>query len=237
MKTEFHPSGLRGHANHGWLNTWHSFSFAGWYDPTRVHFGALRVLNDDYVAAGMGFAEHPHDNMEIVTLMMDGELEHRDSMGNREILRRGEVQAMSAGTGIRHSERNASQSEPLHLFQIWIFPRHKNIEPRYDQRQFLSTQQNNAWQLLVSPDGEYDSIVIGQDAWFSTVKLDAGLETAYQLHHPDNGAYAFVIEGEASIGDRLLTRRDALGVTETDAFNIKANSPLHLLMIEVPMHW
>jgi redox-sensitive bicupin YhaK (pirin superfamily) len=202
-----------------------------------VHFGALRVLNDDYVAAGMGFAEHPHDNMEIVTLMMDGELEHRDSMGNREILRRGEVQAMSAGTGIRHSERNPSQTVPLHLFQIWIFPRHKNTEPRYAQRQFLNTQQDNDWQLVVSPDGEKDSIIIGQDAWFSAIRLDAGLETAYQLHHPDNGAYAFVIEGEASIGDRLLTRRDALGVTETDAFNIKANSPLHLLMIEVPMHW
>jgi redox-sensitive bicupin YhaK (pirin superfamily) len=237
MKTQYHPSGLRGHANHGWLNTWHSFSFAGWYDPTRVHFGALRVLNDDYVAAGMGFAEHPHDNMEIVTLMMDGELEHRDSMGNREILRRGEVQAMSAGTGIRHSERNASHSEPLHLFQIWIFPRHKNTEPRYAQRQFLNTQQDNDWQLVVSPDGEQGSIVIGQDAWFSTVKLDAGLETSYPLHHLDNGAYAFVIEGEASIGDRILARRDALGVTEADTFKIKANSPLHLLMIEVPMHW
>lgn len=202
-----------------------------------MHFGALRVLNDDYVAAGMGFAEHPHDNMEIVTLMMDGELEHRDSMGNREILRRGEVQAMSAGTGIRHSERNASHSEPLHLFQIWIFPRHKNTEPRYAQRQFLNTQQDNDWQLVVSPDGEQGSIVIGQDAWFSTVKLDAGLETSYPLHHPDNGAYAFVIEGEASIGDRILARRDALGVTEADTFKIKANSPLHLLMIEVPMHW
>jgi redox-sensitive bicupin YhaK (pirin superfamily) len=237
MKTEYHPSGLRGHANHGWLNTWHSFSFAGWFDPTRVHFGALRVLNDDYVAADMGFAEHPHDNMEIVTLMMEGELEHRDSMGNHEILRRGEVQAMSAGTGIRHSERNASHSDPLHLFQIWVFPRHKNTEPRYAQRQFLSTQQDNAWQLLVSPDGENDSIVIGQDAWFSTVRLDAGIETSYTLHNPENGAYAFVIEGEAHIGERTLARRDALGVIETDTFSIKANQPLHLLMIEVPMHW
>jgi quercetin 2,3-dioxygenase len=237
MKTVYHPSGLRGHANHGWLKTWHSFSFAGWYDAARINFGALRVLNDDMVAPGMGFPTHPHDNMEIVTLMMKGELEHQDSMGNREILRRGEVQAMSAGTGIRHSERNASETEPLHLFQIWVFPRANNTKPRYDQKQFLSMQQPDSWQLLVSPDGADNSILIGQDAWFSTARLSQGKELEYTMHKEGNGAYVFVIEGSAEAGGEILSHRDAAGITETAQFSVKASEDLHLLVIEVPMEF
>jgi len=237
MKTVYHPAGLRGHANHGWLNTWHSFSFAGWYDASRIHFGALRVLNDDSVAPGMGFSTHPHDNMEIVTLMMQGALEHQDSMGNREILRSGEVQAMSAGTGIRHSEKNASDTEPLHLFQIWVFPRERDTKPRYDQKQFLDHQQQDAWQLLVSPDGAENSIVIGQDAWFSTTRLGAGQSLDYHFHKAGNGAYAFVIEGQAEAGGETLSHRDAAGITETDRFSITAKEDLHLLVIEVPMEF
>lgn len=238
MNTIYHPSGLRGHANHGWLKTWHSFSFAGWYDPSRVHFGALRVLNDDYVAAGMGFAPHPHDNMEIVTIMIDGTLEHQDSMGHKELLRAGEVQAMSAGTGIQHSERNASHTDPLHLFQIWIFPREKNTTPRYAQKSFAEAISNTQdWTLLVSPDGEKGSLEIGQDAWFTMGNLTENRVVEYQIHKPGNGVYVFVVSGSVVVDEFQLHQRDALGITETDNIKIKASDDSKLLVMEVPMHW
>jgi redox-sensitive bicupin YhaK (pirin superfamily) len=239
MNAIYHPSDLRGHANHGWLKTWHSFSFAGWYDPSRVHFGALRVLNDDYVAAGMGFAPHPHDNMEIVTIMMDGTLEHQDSMGHKELLRAGEVQAMSAGTGIQHSERNASDVEPLHLFQIWIFPREKNTKPRYAQKSFEhhKTEGAKEWNLLVSPDGAAGSLEIGQDTWFTMGTISEQQVVEYQLHKPGNGVYVFVVSGSVVADEFQLHHRDALGITETDNIKIKATEESKLLVIEVPMHW
>ncbi len=239
MNTIHHPAGLRGHANHGWLKTWHSFSFAGWYDPHKVHFGALRVLNDDYVAGGMGFASHPHDNMEIVTLMMEGTLEHQDSMGHRELLRAGEVQAMSAGTGIMHSERNASPTESLHLFQIWVFPKEKNTTPRYAQKSFAEQidQAESGCTLLVSPDGALGSMEIGQDAWFSMVKMAEGSTFSYDLKKAGNGVYAFLVSGNVSIGGISLHHRDALGITDTAQIGFHASSASKVLLIEVPMHW
>lgn len=238
MNAIYHPSGLRGHANHGWLKTWHSFSFAGWYDPSRIHFGALRVLNDDYVAPGMGFATHPHDNMEIVTIMMDGTLEHQDSMGHKELLRAGEVQAMSAGTGIQHSERNASHTDPLHLFQIWMFPREKNTTPRYAQKSFAAAINNaQDWTLLVSPDGENGSLEIGQDAWFTMGTISEQQVVEYQIHKPGNGVYVFAVSGSVVVDEFQLHQRDALGITETDNIKIKATEDTKLLVMEVPMHW
>jgi redox-sensitive bicupin YhaK (pirin superfamily) len=238
MNTIYHPAGLRGGANHGWLKTWHSFSFGGWYDPSRIHFGALRVLNDDYVAPGMGFATHPHDNMEIVTIMMDGTLEHQDSMGHKEQLRAGEVQAMSAGTGIQHSERNASHTDPLHLFQIWIFPRAKNTTPRYAQKSFaeaIGSAQD--WTVLVSPDGANGSLEIGQDAWFSMARIPAGADRTYEVKNAGNGVYAFVVSGAIEIAGNQLMHRDALGITEASSILTKANEDAQVLFIEVPMHW
>jgi len=239
MNTVFHPAGLRGHANHGWLKTWHSFSFAGWYDPNKIHFGALRVLNDDYVAGGMGFSTHPHDNMEIVTIMMDGTLEHQDSMGHRELLRAGEVQAMSAGTGIMHSERNADKTQPLHLFQIWIFPREKNTTPRYAQKSFArqTAATPNNWTMLVSPDAAQGSLEIGQDAWFSIADISKDNSLNYTLKKSDNGIYVFVVSGTLETADIELHHRDALGITETNSIEIKAKEDSKVLLIEVPMHW
>lgn len=235
MKTIIHRAGTRGHANHGWLNTYHTFSFANYYDPERIHFGALRVLNDDWIAGGEGFGKHPHDNMEIVTIMLNGELRHGDSMGHSEVLAENEVQAMSAGTGIFHSEVNNLQDKPAQLLQIWVFPEQKNLKPRYEQKAFNPAQRQNIWHLMVAPN-QADALDIKQDAWFSRANLEIGQQLTYKVHTPGNGVYLFVINGVISTdGDLMLNRRDGAGLWETDQITLQAKENSDILAIEVPM--
>lgn len=234
MKTIFHPSNERGHANHGWLDAYHSFSFASWQDQSKVHFGALRVLNDDTISGGMGFGMHPHDNMEIVTIPLEGAIEHRDNMGHSAIISAGEVQHMSAGTGVMHSERNPNQNELLKLLQIWVFPEKHGVTPSYDQRKFEIADRKNTFQTLVSPEGG-DSIKINQKSWFSLANLDKGQTISYDLHGAGQGVYAFLISGNVSAEDVKLEKRDAVGIWETDKITFTANEDAELLLIEVPM--
>ena len=236
MKTILHKAETRGHANHGWLNSYHTFSFAGYYDPQRIHFGALRVLNDDIVAAGMGFGAHPHDNMEIISIPTFGDLQHKDNMGNTQVIRQGDVQVMSAGTGIEHSEMNKNKEKEVRFFQIWVFPKEKNVKPRYDQKNFSDADLKNKLLTVVSPIGTNDGgVQIHQDAWFSLGKMDKGFSATYNLHKKENGVYAFVVEGGVTINGEKLNRRDGLGITETDKLEIKADSDAELLLMEVPV--
>lgn len=234
MKTILHTADTRGGANHGWLNAKHSFSFGHFYNPDRVHFGALRVLNDDSIAGGTGFGTHPHDNFEIVTIPLQGGVEHRDSMGNHGIIRPGEVQIMSAGTGIQHSEYNADKDTELKLFQIWVFPKERDIQPRYDQRAYPVEGRQNRWQIVVSPKHE-EAVWINQDAYFNLGHFDAGKEVEYKVNTPGNGMYLMVVEGSVEVDGKTLNRRDAIGVWDTDALAIKLNAESELLLLEVPM--
>lgn len=236
MKQILHKANTRGHADHGWLNSWHTFSFAGYYDPERIHFGALRVLNDDTVAGGMGFGKHPHDNMEIISIPLEGALEHGDSMGNVGIIRKGDVQAMSAGTGIIHSEKNANADQEVKFLQIWVFPNRKSVTPRYDQKNFSEDEKHNKLLTVVSPVNSNDGgIQIHQDAWFHLTRLDAGVSVDYEMKKPGNGLYVFMIEGDAAINGIELNRRDGLGLSEFTQATIKANSNAEILLMEVPM--
>ena len=234
-----HKADTRGHADHGWLNARHTFSFANHYDPERMHFGVLRVLNDDRIAAGKGFGTHPHDNMEIVTIPLSGALEHKDSMGNIGVIEQGDVQAMSAGSGVKHSEYNKNADQPCSLLQIWVFPKVKNIEPRYDQKTFLPAGRQNKLQVLVAPGGHPEdsggAMEINQDSWFSLGRFDAGESFFYEIKKPGNGVYAFLISGEAEVGGQNLGRRDAVGISETDGFEVKIMDAAEVLLIEVPM--
>ncbi|MGQ0828945.1 MAG: pirin family protein [Bacteroidota bacterium] len=236
MKTVFHKASERGHADHGWLNARHSFSFASYNDPRKVHFGLLRVLNDDIVAPGTGFGMHPHDNMEIVTIPLKGTLEHRDSMGNMGVIKPNEIQAMSAGSGLMHSEYNHSKTEPINLLQIWVFPKVKNIEPRYDQRVFTEEEKNGKFKTIVAPVKADDIMWINQDAYFSLGKFKTGASVDYTIQHKNNGVYIFIIEGEVTIDGQKLEKRDALGVWETDKISIHVNSDAEILIIDVPMN-
>lgn len=236
MKLTLHRAGCRGHMDHGWLNTWHSFSFASYYNPDRIHFGALRVLNDDTIKPGMGFGTHPHDNMEIITIVLDGELEHRDSMGNGSVIHSGEVQVMSAGTGIRHSEFNHSQKNEVSLLQIWVFPDKKNVEPRYDQKRFKEEEMSNKWRTVVSPDGSDHSLWIHQQAWFSLGDFEAGSTFSYQLQKAGNGVYVFLISGETEVASETLNSRDALCIEEINSeITMKTIKQSKVLIMEVPM--
>lgn len=236
MKTTVHRAGCRGHADHGWLKTWHSFSFANYYNPDRMHFGALRVLNDDTIQAGMGFGTHPHDNMEIITIVLEGELEHRDSMGNGSVIRPGEVQVMSAGTGIQHSEFNPSETNELSLLQIWVFPDKKNVEPRYGQAGFSADEMNGKWRTVVSPDGKDNSLWIHQQAWFSLGVFESGTTINFQLKKAGNGIYLFLISGEIEVGSEKLNQRDALCIekieTGVDVTTVKKSK---ILLMEIPL--
>lgn len=235
MKTIFHPENERGHADHGWLNARHSFSFSSYHDPNKVHFGLLRVLNDDIVAPGQGFGMHPHDNMEIVTIPLSGTLEHRDSMGNIGVIRPNEIQAMSAGSGLMHSEYNHSKTEPINLLQIWVFPKERNIAPRYDQKVFSASDKEGRLKTIVAPVKVEDVMWINQDAYFSIGKFSNASRQEYKMQHAGNGAYVFVIEGSASIDGQKLSKRDALGVWETDQFTIDIEAGSEILVIDVPM--
>lgn len=236
MKTIVHKADTRGHADHGWLNANHSFSFANYYDESRIHFGMLRVLNDDTVAPGMGFGMHPHDNMEIVTIPLSGALEHKDSMGSHGIIKAGDVQIMSAGTGVFHSEFNASKSEEVKLFQVWVFPNKKNVQPRYDQKSFDASDRINKFQTIVSPEKSNGTLWLHQDVWFSLAIISAGKELNYEVKKKGNGVYIMVIEGDAEIAGQQLVKRDAIGITETDAFGITTNKGTEILVIDVPMN-
>ena len=236
MNTVLHKAGTRGAADHGWLQARHSFSFASYHDRERVHFGALRVWNDDIVAGGQGFGTHPHDNMEIVTVPLQGALAHKDSTGNSEVIHQGEVQIMSAGSGLTHSEFNASQTDPVNLFQIWVFPDKKNITPRYEQKMFEQADRQNKWQLLVSPDKKDEGTLwINQEAWFSRADLTEGQSLDYIFKGYDHGAYLMIIEGEAEVAGRLLGRRDAIGIADTQSFTIQARKNTQIMLTEVPL--
>jgi len=235
MKTVLHKAETRGHANHGWLNSYHSFSFAGYYEPSRIHFGALRVLNDDTVAAGMGFGTHPHDNMEIISIPLSGDLKHKDSMGNETVIKEGDVQVMSAGSGIAHSEMNAKRDKEVKFLQIWVFPNKKNVQPRYGQITLDVSKMNNNLLQVVSPNENDEGVWIHQDAWFSMGNLDKDFSTEYKLKNSSNGIYAFVLEGAVTINGEILNRRDGLEITETDAFQITSTADSKLLLMEIPM--
>lgn len=235
MQTVFHPADSRGLANHGWLKSNHSFSFSNYYNPERMSFGTLRVLNDDYVAPGRGFGKHPHDNMEIISIPLSGDLKHEDSMGNTTVIREGDVQAMSAGTGIAHSEMNASGTDPVEFLQIWVFPKRRNITPNYSQITLEAEALDNQLDQILSPNADDRGVTVNQDAWFHLGKLSAGTTLDYKLKKAGNGIYAFLLEGEATVGGQALGKRDGLGVWETDKIDITANQDAKLLLMEVPM--
>lgn len=236
MKKTIHYAATRGYANHGWLQSFHTFSFADYYNPQRIHFGALRVLNDDTIAGGQGFGTHPHDNMEIVTIPLGGVLEHKDSMGNTEQLRPGEIQVMSAGRGITHSEYNADPEVEAKILQIWVLSDARGHTPRYDTVT-LSPQHRNSLRLIVAPEGMGSQHVgwIHQRAWFYTASLESGHSIEYKLNMKGHGVYLFVIEGRVSVDGSVLQRRDGIGIWETDSFYICAEADAELLLIEVPM--
>jgi len=237
MKKIIHRDKTRGYANHGWLESYHTFSFAGYQDPSRIHFGALRVLNDDRVDGGMGFGMHPHDNMEIITIPLSGALQHRDSMGFNSIIKEGDVQIMSAGTGVTHSEINSSSFEVVTFLQIWIFPREKNSEPRYDQQYFEIEERKNKLQLIVAPDQTGKEVQIMQDAWFWLTNPEKGFSQQYSLQDKQHGIYLFVIEGQISLAGELLNRRDAIGLNDIDEFMFTAEENSKVLIMELPMNW
>jgi quercetin 2,3-dioxygenase len=235
-KTIIHTANSRGSADHGWLKTFHTFSFADYYDEQRMNFGALRVLNDDTVDAGRGFGTHPHDNMEIITIPLEGALAHKDSMGNSSTIKSGDIQVMSAGTGIRHSEYNANTDRAVKLLQIWVLPDKRNVKPRYDQVTLNIADRKNNLQMIVSPEPKDAGVWIHQSAWFHLGTFDKDFTTSYKLKKNGNGVYAFVIEGSVKIGDKPLQRRDGLGIWDTDSFVITSLAPnSELLLMEVPM--
>lgn len=236
MKTVLFKEDTRGHEHHGWLDARHTFSFANYYDPARIHFGALRVLNDDIIEASEGFGTHPHDNMEIITIPLSGTLTHRDSMGHTETLSTGEVQVMSAGTGILHSEFNASPDEALNIFQIWIFPREKNVKPRYNQKRLAFLDVKNKLHEFVSPDESEHGLWIHQDAWFSMGTFDKDVTRTYEVKAPKNGVFAMVIEGSFNVAGQELHRRDGLGIWEAKSFDVTAlTAGARILLMDVPM--
>lgn len=236
MKTVLHKANTRGHNSFGWLNSFHSFSFGHYHHPERMHFGALRVLNDDTVAAGMGFGKHPHDNMEIVSIPLSGDLHHQDSTGRNEIIRQHDVQIMSAGSGIAHSEINANKDQAVKFLQIWVMPKELNITPRYEQKSFAPADRTNQILTVVAPDHK-DAVWINQDAWFSLANFEAGKNDEYFLRQLDNGVYVFVISGSVTINDTVLNERDGLGIWDISSLKIEANTQTELLLIEVPMNF
>ncbi|WP_439182902.1 pirin family protein [Carboxylicivirga taeanensis] len=237
MQTHIYKADSRGTADYGWLKATYSFSFANYHNPERIHFGALRVLNDDVIAPGGGFDTHPHDNMEIITIPLSGQLAHKDSMGHTSVIKSGEIQVMSAGKGVFHSEFNASQTEPLNLFQIWLFPNEKNVAPRYQQIALETLEKRNELYQILGPDKNDKGVWIYQDAWFYMGKLDAGWKGSYQIKKEGNGLYLMVIEGEVTIAGQNLSKRDAIGITNTMEVEIEALSNSHLLLMDLPMNF
>lgn len=234
-QTILHKAGTRGHADHGWLKSFHTFSFANYFNPERVQFGALRVLNDDQVSGGMGFGEHPHQNMEIISIALEGELQHEDSMGNMTVIKPGEIQAMSAGTGITHKEFNKDKNKPVKFLQIWIIPNQQNVTPRYDQVNIEEKGKVNQLLQILSPDPKAEGVWIHQNAWFHLGKFDQDTELDYEMKLKGNGVYFFVLKGNVTVNDQALEHRDGFGIWDTDKINIKASAGAEVLLMEVPM--
>ena len=234
MKSVFHAADERGHANFDWLNSYHSFSFGHYHNAEKMNFGMLRVLNDDLIKAGSGFGAHPHDNMEIVSIPLHGALEHKDSTGTNEVIRQNDVQIMSAGTGIKHSEYNHYKDQETSFLQIWVMPKNRNIAPRYDQKTFNPATRQNQLLTIVAPDDE-QAVWINQDAWFSLGNFDSGLKLTYKIKKEGNGVYAFVLDGNVSINGQSLNKRDALGVWDLEELEIEAHTNVNILLIDVPM--
>lgn len=234
-QTVLHRASTRGDANHGWLKSKHTFSFANYYDPERMHFGAIRVINDDIVAPGMGFGTHPHDNMEIISIPLEGDLEHKDSMGNTTVIRHGDIQVMSAGTGIKHSEYNKNDDRPVKFLQIWVFPNKRGVTPRYDQITLNIEDRKNRFQQILSPSPEDEGVWIHQNAWFHISDLEKGKSLDYELKSPGNGLYILVLEGDVIVDGNKLSKRDGLGLWETNKVSFTAESNTSLLLMEVPM--
>lgn len=234
--TILHKADTRGDADHGWLHSRHTFSFANYYDPSRMHFGALRVLNDDYVAPGMGFGTHPHDNMEIISIPLEGDLEHKDSMGNVAVIRHGDIQVMSAGTGIRHSEYNKNDDQPVKFLQIWVFPNKRNVTPRYDQITLNTEDRKNRFQQIVSPNPDDEGVWIHQNAWFHMADLEKGTTLDYTIKGEGNGLYVFVLAGDVDVEGQELNSRDGFGIWDVNKVNFSATGNTSLLLMEVPMN-
>lgn len=235
MKIVIHRADSRGKANHGWLNSSHTFSFAHYYNSERMGFGALRVINDDYIAGGTGFDTHPHKDMEIISVPISGALEHKDSMGNIRVIRESEIQVMSAGTGVAHSEYNHLKDEVSNFLQIWVIPERAGVEPNYDQKEFDKKLRENKFQLIVSPDGKEGSLKINQQAYFSLINLTSGNEVRYEKHRSQNGIYFFVMKGELELSDQLLYERDGAAVESDNEVSLKAQTDVKLLVMEVPL--
>ncbi len=236
-QTVVHKANTRGVADHGWLKSYQSFSFAGYYNPDRINFGALRVLNDDIVTGGMGFGEHPHDNMEIISIPLEGELQHKDSMGNVATIKAGEIQVMSAGTGIYHSEYNSDPSNPAKFLQIWLFPNQRNVKPRYDQIVLDNTKKRNEFIQILSPNADDAGVWIYQNAWFNLARFDKDYSQSYELHQKKNGLYLFVLNGKIEVNGQILETRDGFGIWDTESVNVKALDDAEFLMMEVPMEF
>jgi quercetin 2,3-dioxygenase len=235
QNTILHKADSRGKADHGWLNSYHSFSFASYYNPERMHFGVLRVLNDDTVSPGMGFGTHPHDNMEIISIPLEGDLEHKDSMGNVTVIKHGDVQVMSAGSGIQHSEYNKNRDKTVKFLQIWVFPNKKNVTPRYDQITLNIYDRKNKFQQILSPDPDDEGVWIHQDAWFHMGKFEKGSAAEYVLKKKGNGVYVFVLSGNASVNGQSLNSRDGFGLWDIEKLNVQADTETEVLLMEVPM--
>lgn len=235
MKTVLHRANSRGEADHGWLNSYHTFSFAGYHHPERMHFGVLRVLNDDTVKGGMGFSTHSHRDMEIISIPLEGDLQHQDNMGNVTRIREGDIQVMSAGTGIEHSEYNANRDREVKFLQIWIFPREKGVEPRYDQVSLRSLQKKNEFYQVLSPDPEDEGVWIHQDAWFHMGDFDAGKKAEYTLKNRENGLYVFLLKGKAEVANTTLGARDGLGIRGTGTVAFEFPESCSLLLMEIPL--
>jgi redox-sensitive bicupin YhaK (pirin superfamily) len=230
-----HRASTRGHANHGWLNSHHTFSFSQYYNPERMNFGVLRVLNDDTIDGGTGFGTHPHQNMEIISIPLEGDIEHKDSMGNVQIIRKGEIQVLSAGTGITHSEYNHNTEKSAQFLQIWVVPNKSNVQPRYDQQIIPLIERRNELVQIVSPSADDDGVWIHQNAWFSRGNFDSGKAIEYSVHDKSNGVYIFIIDGEIEVNGNSLAKRDGIGIWDTSSISIKTNSKSDILLMEVPM--
>ncbi|RZT00305.1 pirin family protein [Aquimarina brevivitae] len=236
MKTVLHPAAQRGHANHGWLDSYHSFSFANYYDPNKINFGVLRVLNDDTVSGGMGFGKHPHENMEIISIPLEGDLEHQDSMGNTTVIKSGDIQVMSAGTGVFHSEYNKNKDQPVKFLQIWVIPNQKNVTPRYDQISIKSEDYQNKLLQILSPNPDDEGVWIYQNAWFYMASLSKDKSLSYKIKKEANGIYLFVLEGQLTIVDNILNTRDAIGIWDNgEELEIKAKEDSKFLLMDIPM--
>ncbi len=235
MNTIIHKAETRGHVSHGWLNSSHTFSFANYYNPDRMSFGVLRVLNDDSVQAGMGFGTHPHRDMEIISIPLEGDLEHKDSMGNVAIIKEGDVQVMSAGTGITHSEYNKNKDKAVKFLQIWVFPKTKNVTPRYDQISIRDIEQENAFYQILSPNKHDQGVWLNQDAWFHLGKFTKGTFDTYNIQKKGNGIYLFILDGKVKINNETLTKRDGMGIWNTDSIEVLATENARILLMEVPM--